>query len=92
MTATVTREKTINLRTTREQKALIERAAETSGQTRTGFILDATLQRAESVLADLVRFSLSDAQMDRFIEALDAPLPKDDALRALLSRTPRWAR
>lgn len=92
MNAPAIREKTINLRTTSAQKAVIERAAESSGKTRTAFILDATLQRAESVLADRTRFVLSDAQMKRFVTALDAPLPDPDALRALLSRTPHWAR
>jgi uncharacterized protein (DUF1778 family) len=92
MNAPAIREKTINLRTTSAQKAVIERAAESSGKTRTAFILDATLQRAESVLADRTRFVLSDAQMNRFVTALDASLPDPDALRALLSRTPHWAR
>lgn len=92
MNATVTREKTINLRTTSAQKAIIDRAAETSGKTRTAFILDATLQRAEAVLADRTHFVLSDAQMNRFVAALDAPLPNPSALRSLLSRTPHWVR
>ncbi|MBN8714055.1 MAG: DUF1778 domain-containing protein [Xanthomonadales bacterium] len=92
MNVTATREKTINLRTTSAQKAVIERAAETSGKTRTAFILDATLQRAEAVLADRTRFVLSDAQLNRFVAALDAPSPKPEALRSLLSRKPHWAR
>lgn len=91
MNTTVTREKTINLRTTSAQKALIERAAETSGKTRSAFILDATLQLAEAVLADRTRFVLSGAQMKRFAVALDSPLPNSDALHSLLSRTPHWA-
>jgi len=93
MTAsTVTREKTINLRATPAQKVLIERAAEAMGTTRTAFVLDATLQRAEAVLADRVRFALSDAQAKRFEQALDEPLPNPDALRRLLVRQPRWSR
>lgn len=90
--STATREKTINLRATPAQKALIDRAAESTGQTRTAFVLDATLQRAEAVLADRTRFSLSAAQMERFQRALEAPLPNPSALKKLLSRTPRWAR
>lgn len=87
-----TREKTINLRATPAQKALIERAAESSGQTRTAFVLDASLQRAEAVLADRTRFALSAAQMNRFNRALESPLPNPSALKKLLSRKPRWAR
>lgn len=92
MNIAITREKTINLRTTSAQKSVIEQAAESSGKTRTAFILDATLQRAQAVLADRTRFVLSDAQLKRFVAALDAPLPKPDALLALLSRTPHWKR
>lgn len=91
-TSAATREKTINLRATPAQKTLIEQAAASTGQTRTAFVLDATLQRAEAVLADRTRFSLSAAQMERFHRALEAPLPKPSALKKLLARTPRWAR
>ena len=86
------REKTINLRATPAQKALIERAAESAGVTRTAFVLDASLQRAESVLADRTRFELPAAQMECFLKALDAPLPDPAALMKLLSRKPRWER
>lgn len=90
--STAIREKTINLRATPAQKALIERAAESTGQTRTAFVLDASLQRAEAVLADRTRFALSAAQMERFNHALEAPLPHPSALKKLLSRKPRWSR
>lgn len=50
MPTTAIREKTINLRATPAQKALIERAAESMGKTHTAFILDVTLQQAEAVL------------------------------------------
>jgi uncharacterized protein (DUF1778 family) len=92
MSAAAIREKTINLRATPAQKALIERAAESTGLTRTAFVLDASLQRAEAVLADRTRFELPAAQMDRFLQSLDAPLPDPAALRKLLSRKPRWDR
>ena len=92
MPATATREKTINLRATPAQKSLIERAAVAAGETRTAFMLDASLERAETVLADRVRFELPAAQMKRFIEALEAPAPDLSALRKLLARTPQWTR
>lgn len=92
MPATAIREKTINLRATPAQKALIERAAEAAGETRTAFVLDASLQRAEAVLADRVHFELSAARMDRFLKSLEAPLPDTAALKKLLSRKPRWER
>jgi uncharacterized protein (DUF1778 family) len=92
MPAPAIREKIINLRATPAQKELIERAAESAGVTRTAFVLDASLQRAEAVLADRVHFELSAAQMERFAKALDAPVPDSAAMRRLLARKPRWAR
>lgn len=90
-TVTANREKNINLRATQAQKALIERAAESTGKTRTAFVLDASLQQAEAVLADRTRFALSGTQMERFAKALDVPLPRPAALKKLLARQPRWA-
>lgn len=92
MPAPAIREKTINLRTTPAQKALIERAAESAGLTRTAFVLDASLQRAEAVLADRSHFELSAAQMDRFLKSLEAPARVPAALKKLHSRKPRWDR
>lgn len=91
MSAKATREKTINLRVTEAQKSLIKRAADAAGETYTGFMLDASMERAESVLADRLHFELPTAQMKRFLAALDAPLPAPEALRKLLARKPQWA-
>lgn len=92
MPATAVREKTINLRTTQAQKALIKRAADAAGETCTAFMLDASIERAQAVLADRLHFGLSSAQMTRFLAALDAPLPSSAALRKLIARKPQWAR
>lgn len=92
MPTTVTRQKTINLRASEAQKAIIKRAADAAGKTATAFVLDATMERAESVLADRLHFELPDEQMDRFLAALSAPSPAPDALRKLLARHPQWAR
>jgi uncharacterized protein (DUF1778 family) len=86
------RETTINLRAPADQKTLIDRAAEVLRQTRSSFMLEASVQRAETVLADRTRFALSEEQMARFHEALDMPLPDPEALRRLLTRPPPWAR
>jgi uncharacterized protein (DUF1778 family) len=51
-TPSAPRETTVNLRAPAAQKALIDRAAEVLGQTRSSFMLEASVQRAESVLAD----------------------------------------
>lgn len=81
---------TINLRARPEQKTLIERAADAIGVNRTQFMLEASVQRAESVLADRSRFVLSDEKFTEFVQALEAPLAKPEAVRRLLARRTRW--
>jgi uncharacterized protein (DUF1778 family) len=44
------RGETINLRASRRQKVLIDRAAETLGRSRSDFMLEAACREAESVL------------------------------------------
>lgn len=86
------RESTINLRSSANDKALIDRAAGVLGVSRSQFILDASRQRAESVLIDRTRFELAPEAFAAFHAALDAPLPDPAALRKLLSRKPAWER
>ena len=90
--ATPIRESRIHLRATEPAKALIDRAATLADQTLSRFVLDAALERAQSLLADQTRFALSADEMRRFNRALDAPLPDPDALRRLLARRPVWER
>jgi len=86
--ATSLRETNINLRAKVAEKEMIDRAAELLGQSRSGFILEASLRRAQTVLADQTRFVLSEAEWDKFVASLEAPLPDPEALRRLLARTP----
>lgn len=84
------RETTINLRASAAQKNLIDQAAKLSAQSRSSFMIAASVQRAESVLADRVRFVLSEAQMAAFQAALDAPLANPEGLRDLLTHRAPW--
>src|SRR5258708_18553236 len=52
------RGETINLRASRNQKVLIDRAAEALGRSRSDFMLDTACREAESVLLDRRCFSL----------------------------------
>ena len=80
----------VNLRVSSAKKALIDRAATVLGESRTCFIVEASVERAETVLADRTKFALSEEQMRRFHKALNAPLPDPDALRRLLIRKSPW--
>jgi len=82
----------INIRVPATKKALIDRAAETISQTRSSFMLEASISRAETILADRTHFVLSDEQMTRFHAALEAPLPDPAALLQLLTRRTPWTK
>lgn len=80
----------INLRMDRRQRALIDRAAESLGKTRTEFIIDVTRREAESVLLDRAVFTLDGDAYDRFLEALNGPIEPTQALRDLLAEPDPW--
>jgi uncharacterized protein (DUF1778 family) len=87
-----TASKTINLRVSTTTRRLIDRAADELHESRSSFMLEASLARAENVLADRSRFLLSEQQMRKFEAALEAPLPNPDALARLLKRRTPWSR
>ena len=82
----------INIRVPAAKKALIDHAAEAISQTRSSFMLEASIARAETILADRTNFVLNEKQMKRFHAALEAPLPDPAALLRLLTRRSPWAK
>jgi uncharacterized protein (DUF1778 family) len=97
MPETTTKDKTgrgevINLRASRRQKLLIDRAAEALGRSRSDFMLNTACREAESVLLDRRYFALSEDAFKRFTRMLDRP-PKDNPrLRRLLRTKAPWDR
>lgn len=84
------RSDTINLRASRRQKDLIDRAAEALGRSRSDFMLDTACREAETVLLDRRYFSLTDEEFRKFTTMLDRP-PKDNpGLRRLFQTKPVW--
>ena len=80
----------INLRVSRSQKALIDRAAEAQGRNRSDFMLEAACRKAESVLLDRRYFYLDDEQFRRFMAMLDAPPRSNPRLARLLRTKAPW--
>ncbi len=89
--ATAIASETINIRLPAETKSLIDRAAEELHESRSSFMLEASISRAESVLVDRTRFVLTSEQMRRFNAALEKPLPNPKALSRLLKRRAPWS-
>ena len=86
------RGETINLRASRKQKVLIDRAAEALGRSRSDFMLDTACREAESVLLDRRYFALSEAAFNRFSRILDRPPRDNPRLRRLLHAKAPWNR
>ena len=80
------RDVTINLRATRNQRAVIDRAAERLGENRSDFMLDAACREAETVLLDQRYFQLDEKAFTEFVEALDRA-PADNLRLSRLLRT-----
>jgi uncharacterized protein (DUF1778 family) len=76
----------INLRTSPEAKALIERAAALMGTTVSGFMLQNAYAAARQVVADNETLILSQEAFDAFIAACENPSEPNEALCALMAR------
>lgn len=83
---------TINLRVPPHRRALIDRAAEATGKSRTEFILDAATRASEEALLDRRVFPLDEAAYEAFVAALDAPARPVAELRKLLAEPAPWER
>lgn len=75
----------LNIRASKREKSLIERAARQLNVSVSEFVLQRALTEAEAILADNARFRVTKAQYDAFCAALDEP-PRDiPAMRKLLT-------
>ena len=86
------RTENINLRVSRSQKALIDRAAEAQGRNRSDFMLDVACRAAESVLLDRRYFNLDKEQFKRFTAMLDAPPTDNPGLTRLIKTKAPWGK
>lgn len=87
--STKTRGGNINLRVSRGQKALIDRAAQALGRNRSDFMLETACREAESVLLDRRYFALPEEEFKRFRAMLDKrPLSNPRLARLLKTRAP----
>jgi uncharacterized protein (DUF1778 family) len=85
-----TRCETINLRVSRGQKTLIDRAAEALGRNRSDFMLEAACREAEVVLLDRRYFALPAEEFKRFTAMLDKPPASNPRLSRLLKTKAPW--
>ena len=80
----------INLRALPEQRDLIDHAATLLGKTRSDFMLEASCDRAQSVVLDQVHFTLDADNFQQFVDMLDAPLKDNSGLERLFAVKTPW--
>ena len=83
---------TQNLRISAAERNLIDRAAATTGKTRTAFILKAARRAAEDALLDRAIMSVGPEACAEFLMRLDAPAQPNERLRRTMQVIPPWAK
>lgn len=79
-----TREIKISIRAHKQQRDLIDCAAERLGKTRTDFMLETACREAESILTDQRVFVLDKKEWNAFLSALDTPPKSRPRLEKLM--------
>ena len=87
-----THTRAINLRVREETRALIDRAAQAQGRSRSDFMIEASRRAAEDAILDQAAILTDQAGYDRFLEILDAPAESNEELQAILRPHPPWRR
>jgi uncharacterized protein (DUF1778 family) len=90
MQTVMKRQAAINLRALPAQRALIDRASQICGKSRTDFVLEAACREAENILSDQRLFFLDEQAFASFEESLIAPVKDNPALRKLLTSPAPW--
>jgi uncharacterized protein (DUF1778 family) len=80
----------LNIRATREQRDVIDRAAALTGKSRTDFILESAVRDAQHVLLDARFFMLDEKAFQGFVDLLDQPPAPSARLRELLRTPSPW--
>ena len=86
------RRETLNIRIPADARALIDRAAEAGGKTRTDFILEAARRAAEDALLDRAILSVGPEAYAAFVARLDAPATPSEQLRETMQAPTPWGR
>ena len=80
----------VNLKVRTDTRALIDRAAQMQGRSRSDFMIEASRRAAEDAILDQTVISVDRDAYDRFLAILDAPPEPNEKLRAMLRATPIW--
>jgi uncharacterized protein (DUF1778 family) len=82
--------KAVNLKMREDTRALIDRAAQMQGRSRTDFMIEASRRAAEDAILDQTVISVNADTYQRFLAILDAPPQSNEKLRQTMQATPLW--
>jgi len=80
----------VNLRVRHETRALIDRAAQAQGRSRSDFMIEAARRAAEDAILDQTVILTDRESYDRFVAILDRPPEPNDRLRKLMRTRAPW--
>ena len=86
----VSRSGRLGLRATREQEAMLRRAADVTQKSLMEFILESACRAAEQTLLEQRLFIVSGRQQRALLEMLDGPAKDNAGLRDLFSKRAPW--
>lgn len=85
---TATKEARLDLRLTRDQRSVIERAAQLSGSTMTGWAVSTLSSIARREVATQATTCIPAAEWEAFLHLLEGPVAPE--MTELINRTPVW--
>ncbi len=88
--AVTTRDVTMNIRVTQVQRDLIDAAATAQGKSRSEFVLEVAIQKAQDVILDRTFFNVDEQKFNDFLDLLDQPPVYSDRLQKLLKTKAPW--
>ena len=90
MPSTSPRTGTVSIRIRPAERALIDRAAEAQGKSRSDFMVEAARRAAEASLLDRTLFHVDAQTYARFVAILDGPPKPNQRLRKLMQTKAPW--
>ncbi|MCT7953412.1 DUF1778 domain-containing protein [Ancylothrix sp. C2] len=85
-----TRDVTINIRAKKNQRDLIDQAAQIEGKSRSEFMLESAYEKAQNVILDRCFFGLDEVKFQEFMALLDAGPVSNEKLKTLLTSKSLW--
>jgi uncharacterized protein (DUF1778 family) len=89
-TANDSHTRAINLRVREETRALIDRAAQAQGRSRSDFMIEAARRAAEDAILDQTVIQVDRATFDEFVAMLDRPAQPNERLRKTMQTPAPW--